>query len=523
MKTKLFCATLAISGLLALQIGCSNNPVKADQVSEKKPVPAPAKDIQSKPDVKAESKPAPAQAEMQADNLMNQGVELLQAGKYPEALKAFEDILKLVGDSSSFTPTTLYNLACTHALMEEPRPALRYLRRAVRAGFDNQSTINSDPDLESLRELPEYKRIIESIAPVTAIIPTDKDEADQKEALRLIEEVRGLKFKTEPKYKIMAPDQFARAYGGGRDTDSIMGFYRWDDKTLYLKQGLDPEKFKGTRIHETFHALQDQIFGMSELRKDVKTTDGNYAILGLIEGDATLTFIECMPESMARVMISSATPWRMMGGAPKYDKTRRGEASVRQGAFGYAIAARFVQAVKEAKGWDGVNAMYSNIPKSTEQVLHPEKYLAGEQPVNVSLPELASLLGPGWETVRTDTLGEFSLLLGLLSNDKSGPLADDAAMGWAGDTIVMLGHKADKKPFTVHKTVWDTDKDAQEFFNASVLAMESEGELSKSETSATLLNDKGQMDYLELRDRHVYIVNGMPTEFKDKLIPALVK
>jgi hypothetical protein len=300
-----------------------------------------------------------------------------------------------------------------------------------------------------------------------------------------------------------------------------MGFYRWDDKTLYLKQGLDPEKFKGTRIHETFHALQDQLFGMGELRKNVSTTDGHYAILGLIEGDATLTFIECMPESMARMMISSATPWRMRGGEPKYDKSRTGEAAIRQGAFGYSIAARFVQAVKEARGWDGVNEMYTNIPRSTEHVLHPEKYLANEQPVQVSIPDITALLGAGWEAARADTIGEFGLLLGLLTNEKSGPLADEAAMGWAGDTITMFGNKETKKMFTIHKTAWDTAKDANEFFNAAVLAMESEEQTDKTENTAISFNDKGGLDYLALNGLNVIIINGLPVELKDKVISAL--
>jgi len=230
-----------------------------------------------------------------------------------------------------------------------------------------------------------------------------------------------------------------------------------------------------------------------------------------------------MPESMAKMMIASATPWRMMGGEPKYDKSRRGEAAMRQGAFGYSIAARFVKAIKDAQGWDGVNSMYANTPKSTEQVLHPEKYLANEQPVEVTIPDVAGLLGVGWSASNSDTVGEFGILLGLLSNDKSGPLAEAAATGWAGDKLVLIGNKDSQKAFAIHKAAWDTAKDAQEFFDASVLVMESAGQLTKTENTATLANDNGDIDYLALNGKNVMLINNLPAELKDKVIKALGK
>ena len=256
-------------------------------------------------------KPAPAKPEQASpindpDELMRQGVDDIVSGKYPEALNAFQEILKLAKpDDSSLISTSYYNIACTYALMKDSKPALEYLGKAIKSGYDNRESIEADPDLTSLRGLPEYKAVLDQIPPIVAIEPTPEDEAAQQKALKLIEEVRGIKYKEEPKYKLMAPDQFERAYGGGRSSDSILGFYRWADKTLYIKQGLDPVKFKGTRIHETFHALQDQLFGTSEIQKTIKTTDGHFALTALIEGDATLTFIECMPESMARMMIRS--------------------------------------------------------------------------------------------------------------------------------------------------------------------------------------------------------------------------
>ncbi len=549
MKKQLLSAPLAalvIAGMVTWQIGCGaaapwrpngahSDAPELTAKSESNPAPAP---LRSQPEASGPTKTEPAAQAMpvemprnnrdsaaapQADKLMTEGVTYIRTNKYPEAVNAFQEILKIVKDDNPLMPVAYYNLACTYALMTQSKPALEYLGKAIKAGYDNRETIEADPDLVSLHEMPEYKAALDLIPPIVAIKSTAQDDADQKEALKLIEDIRGLKCKTEPQYKIMAPDQFERAYGGGRANDSIQGFYRWADKTLYIKQGLDPVRFKGTRIHETFHALQDQLFGMGQMQESVKTTDGNYALLALIEGDATLTFIECMPESMAKVMIASATPWRMMGGEPKYDQSQRGEANMRQGAYGYSIAARFVKAVKDAKGWEAVNAMYTNIPKSTEQVLHPEKYLANEQPVEVSVPDVPALLGAGWTASRPDTVGEFGLLLGLLSNPKSGPLAEEATMGWAGDKFVVIGNKDANQGFAVSKSAWDTARDAREFFDAMTLAMEETGQVRKDGNTATAINGKGEIDYLGLNGVNVVLVNNLPPEFKDKVIETLSK
>ena len=58
-------------------------------------------------------------------------------------------------------------------------------------------------------------------------------------------------------------------------------------------------------------------------------------------------------------------------------------------------------------GWDGVNDAYSDTPVSTEQVLHPEKYFAREEPLVTSLPNLAESIGKGWVEVSENTMVEF--------------------------------------------------------------------------------------------------------------------
>lgn len=68
------------------------------------------------------------------------------------------------------TPGTLYNLACTYALLGEKEPALRYLERDFQenhsdvGGLERQRAwARKDPDLKSLRGEPRFEALVQSI------------------------------------------------------------------------------------------------------------------------------------------------------------------------------------------------------------------------------------------------------------------------------------------------------------------------------------------------------------------------
>ena len=60
-------------------------------------------------------------------------------------------------------PRLLYNLACAYALNRDRRNALDALRRAVAKGFKDAAAIESDKDLDGLRDDPAYKQIVEEL------------------------------------------------------------------------------------------------------------------------------------------------------------------------------------------------------------------------------------------------------------------------------------------------------------------------------------------------------------------------
>jgi hypothetical protein len=248
--------------------------------------------------------------------------------------------------------------------------------------------------------------------------------------------------------------------------EHVAGLYSPDDKALYVvsRSGdLGPTE-KTTFAHEYTHALQDQNFDLNSLKLD-EVGEGDRAIgrLALVEGDATLVMSHWQVQHL-----SQAELFRLLGESLNPAVTAGLDDMppiLRESLlFPYTGGLVFVQAL-QLLGWDAVNDAYANPPASTEQVMHPEKYVIREQPVDVDLPDdLAPKLGDGWTVGLEDTFGEFQLKVWLdqLPIAEGTPSASDAAAGWGGDRVVLLDGPDDRWAIALD-TAWDTAKDATEF------------------------------------------------------------
>ena len=126
--------------------------------------------------------------------------------------------------------------------------------------------------------------------------------------------------------------------------------------------------------------------------------------------------------------------------------------------FPYARGVVFAAHLTNAGGWAALDRAYANPPLSTEQVLHPEKYLDGtkaDPPTSVDLGELKP--GDDWKEVTRDVMGE--LVTGIMLRGYGGR---SAAAGWDGDAAVVF-EGADDKLGLVWLSTWDTEQDAREF------------------------------------------------------------
>jgi hypothetical protein len=248
----------------------------------------------------------------------------------------------------------------------------------------------------------------------------------------------------------------------------VIGFYRYDDRALYIVQrsgGLGPVE-EYTAAHELTHALQDQRFGLKALGLDAtEQSDRTLGVQSLIEGDASLAGLYWSQKNLSladlgEIIKAASEPaaQEALDALPPLVREIL--------MFPYVQGLEFVMGLQVAGGWDAVDAMYAKPPASTEQVLHAERYRAGDAPVAVALPsDLAPELGDGWSLAYQDTLGELGLRTWLAqANEKAA--ADAAATGWGGDRVGLY-RGPDGAWAIVLRTAWDDAAAAQRFASAA--------------------------------------------------------
>lgn len=251
--------------------------------------------------------------------------------------------------------------------------------------------------------------------------------------------------------------------------DSVAGFYLVESEDIYIVS--DSYSFGATErliyAHEFGHALQDQHFDLERLGLDTTSepihADRFLAVQSLIEGDAELIqeqyleayFSESDSIDLWNDILNTSFTWS--------DPVPRvlNEISL----FPYTYGQDFVTFLHDEGGWQSVNDAYANPPVSTEHVLHPERYLSGDQPVSVSLPPLTDTLSNDWHLIYDGTIGELFLRL-YLENQLGAEQAFVAAEGWGGDFCTVYHNETTGQTLSLFRIDWDTAADFEEFTSA---------------------------------------------------------
>lgn len=282
---------------------------------------------------------------------------------------------------------------------------------------------------------------------------------------------------------------------------SILGFYDHTTKQLVVvtdrpTMGVSD---RVTYAHEFTHNLQDQHYDLKQLFARA-TGNGDYeeAIRALVEGDATLSMSLYAQANLTAMDIASY----QMEQVQSLDFSNiltpgSGPLTESAAAFPYTDGASFVALLYETGGWQSVNSAYANPPRSTEQILHPEAYYNGDEPVRVDLPDIGARLG-GWKTMVEDTLGELYMRIYLEQSLEIGD-AIQAGSGWGGDRYQVL-QDGQGRLALVLRTTWDSPADTAEFFEAYSAFVVTRG----SGNPAVLQADDTHMRW-QLADRQFYL------------------
>lgn len=345
----------------------------------------------------------------------------------------------------------------------------------------------------------------------------------------------------------------------------IAGFYDSDTKTFSIVGDGERAADPSVVVHELVHALQDQHFDLDAYRErslgraapGVADEDLELATRALTEGDAMFVHTAHMMSEMGykdrtaliravglmgKVMASfelgsMVKAMRLMGAlAALGDDERRAIESLDPYTLTtevapYLLGYGFVAAVHTRGGWDAVATVYADPPRTTEQCLHPERYL-DRRDAPTLLPYAAVPAPAGWTERDVRTLGELnvSVLLGAQGADARTTRA--ASAGWDGD-LLRTWLDASGRAAIAWGTTWDTEADAAEFLAAyrGVLAKKYEKLADLAEyvyaiepgcANAELLTMRGwrwecgdapdSRGYAVVRGREVFVVEGLPAD-----------
>jgi hypothetical protein len=263
--------------------------------------------------------------------------------------------------------------------------------------------------------------------------------------------------------------------------EQVGGFYDPATESFCLMESFQGGLAKVILAHELTHALDDQLYDIDGTLEGLDgNADAQLAYQAVVEGSGTSNMNKWLLAnlgslSMEEIAASGDLGMDSMAAAPECMWKPTLMVYMHGAAFLVRSDNVMVGQMKAVEAAD-LHQVFTNPPRSTEQVLHPEKYWDKEQADEPVVVKLSAEKLEGWKVLFEDTIGE--AILALMTTppairgglDVSNPMSllsikytNPAAEGWGGDRYLLL-------VLAMHLvTTWDTAPDATEF-RASILS-----------------------------------------------------
>ena len=298
-------------------------------------------------------------------------------------------------------------------------------------------------------------------------------------------------------------------------TEQVMGYYDPRTQIFYLADWVNLDEQQPVMAHELTHALQDQHFNLRRFEHWPKgDSDAELAAHALVEGDAMVS----MSLYVMRDLKRAVAMMKSMSAGGSTEQIDRAPRALRESLlFPYEQGMTWVQQLYKRGGWAQVSQAFTDLPQSTEQVLHADKYFAREAPIKVVVPDIAKALGKGWRRVDYDVNGEWNFYQLLAEYLPSSEEAERAAAGWGGDRYAVYEQAQTGRVLIAQATVWDTEQDAREFFDAYAKRTTRrykgatlDAGLSKQEVMRNVWQTSEGLVAMQLQGTRVVILEGLP-------------
>jgi hypothetical protein len=257
--------------------------------------------------------------------------------------------------------------------------------------------------------------------------------------------------------------------------EQLIGFYEEASGTVHVRRsklaravsGADESELRFVLAHEVEHALIHQTFGSAGVSK-LTNDDLFLARAALHEGDASVAGLAHVADRMNRPLrrvLARAGEWIGDGSQARLAASHGDDKALRSAPpnererlmFPYFRGLTFAGDLYRAGGFPLLDRAFRSPPESTEQVLHPEKFLRGEAFIDVDPPPVPA----GFRHAVSGKLGEL-LTAVALAQCIPRDAAALAAEGWGGDAYSIAVNDQGQAAL-VWSTVWDDEPSAKRF------------------------------------------------------------
>ena len=253
-------------------------------------------------------------------------------------------------------------------------------------------------------------------------------------------------------------------------TDQIAGLYDPKAREFYIADWIPADEQKTVMAHELTHALEDQSFHIDPWIKAARPNDdAELARESVSEGSAMAAMVDytLRDQKMSVRDLPDVTLLIRSGAVDEMGKDphlSKAPAYIRDDLlFPYLAGTTFSQQfLKAHSGWGDLKILFANPPVSTQQIMHPELYLAGVAPEKVTLPDWKTTVPSSWKLLEENVLGEFNLdevLKQYLGQER----ADALAAAWRGDRYASFEDSKTMQVPLVLLLALDNAEDAARF------------------------------------------------------------
>ncbi|HET6663617.1 MAG TPA: hypothetical protein VFG94_05145 [Acidimicrobiales bacterium] len=207
----------------------------------------------------------------------------------------------------------------------------------------------------------------------------------------------------------------------------VVGFYDPETDELVVRGTALTPYVRTTIAHELTHALDDQRFDLDRPEYDDADDEIGFGFSALVEGNARRVEGAYLAGLSEDEQLDAAAEELSLGGGLDLGDVPLVLVDLISAPYG--LGHDFVGELIDDGGQAALDAAFAHPPHTSEQVIDPAAYLAGEGGIEVPVPSVAG------EVVHEGVAGQF-LIQVVLADALGEDRARVAADGWGGDSVV---------------------------------------------------------------------------------------